>query len=280
MSSSSSSSKGGKSKGKGGNGKKIEKDIEAFLKETLPSLKKEMHKRKREPFKLSEYADYFKEKSKVIPTFLLPLFNFVQKTEVVCTRYGCFSGKHMVKCAEGFNRVMILSKYADPEQFTPDVQKYCTQRFGKVWFKIPPKDGYRAKAASAAGHDGMFKVILIGVTFDSFLDKETNEEVKTINPNLLFEACLPPNKSVSSASQQNVDESAEPAKKKRKRSSKKKSKKEDEEEEEGGDDNEDVDNEKQEEAVAAAAEDEKDENSGDSGVDVGAQGVALSLLPE
>lgn len=272
-SSSTSSSKGKVKTSKGGSSKKIEKDIENFLKDTLPSLKKEMHKRKREPFDLSAYSAYFKEKSKVIPTYMLPLFNFVQKTEVVCTRYGCFNGKHMVKCSEGFNRVMLLSKHADPEQFTPDIQKYCSQRFGKDWFKIPPKDGYRAKAAAAAGHDGMFKVILIGVTFDSFLDKDTNEEVQTINPNLLFEACLPPHKSVN---KENVDESAEPTKKKRKRSSKKKSKKD--EEDENGDDDDEADNEKKEES--AHVEDERDEDSGDSGVDVGAQEVSLSLLPE
>lgn len=172
--------------------RKAEQGIEMFLKDTLPSLKKEMSKKKREPFRLDEYNEYFKDSSKIIPTFMLPLFRFVQKTEVVCSRYGCFNGKHMVKCAEGFNRVMLLTKHADPEQFTPDVQQYCAQRFGKEWFKIPAKDGYRAKAAAAAGHDGLFKVVLTGVFFDSFIDKNSHDEIQTINPVLMFEACPAP----------------------------------------------------------------------------------------
>jgi len=98
----------------------------------------------------------------------------------------------MVKTTAGFDRVMLLSRHCSEEELAPDVQQYLTQRYGKEWFKIPAKDGFRAKAAAAAGHDGCFKVILTGLFEDSFTDPSTGDTVLTINPSLMFEPCRPP----------------------------------------------------------------------------------------
>jgi hypothetical protein len=172
--------------------KRTEKAISQFLNDVLPALKKEMVRRKKEPFSWESYAHYFKHDSKYLPTFLLPLLKFLEKDEVLCSRYGAFENRHMVKTSDGFSRVMLLSKHCDENELTPDVQQYLTQRFGKEWFKIPAKDGFRAKAASASGHDGMFKVILTGLYEDSFMDSTTGETIYTINPSLIYEPCRPP----------------------------------------------------------------------------------------
>lgn len=172
--------------------KRTEKAISQFLSDMLPSLKKEMVKRKKEPFSWEPYLPYFKSDSGYIQTFILPLFRFLEKNEIVCTRYGLFENRHMVKTSDGFNRVMLLSRHCDSEELPADVQQYITQRFGKEWFKIPAKDGFRAKAASSAGHEGCFKVILTGLFEDSFQDVKTGETVYTINPSLTYEPCRPP----------------------------------------------------------------------------------------
>jgi len=151
-----------------------------------------MIRHKKEPFSWDNYAAYFKPDSKYLATFILPLFKFLEKDEIICSRYGAFENRHMVKTSSGFERVLLLSKHCDPEELTPDVQQYLNQRYGKEWFKIPSKDGFRAKAAAAAGHDGCFKVILTGMFEDSFIDSQTGDTILTINPTLMYEPCRPP----------------------------------------------------------------------------------------
>lgn len=172
--------------------KRTEKALGQFLSDVLPALKKEMIRKKKETFSWEAYADYFKADSKYVATFCLPLFRFLEKNEIICTRYGCFDNRHMVKTTAGFDRVMLLSRNLTEEELTPEVQQYLTQRFGREWYKIPSKDGFRAKAAAASGHDGQFKVILVGLFEDSFVDNVTGETVLTINPSLMFEPCRPP----------------------------------------------------------------------------------------
>jgi hypothetical protein len=87
---------------------------------------------------------------------------------------------------------MLLSRNCDEEELPAEVQQFLTKRFGKEWFKIPSKDGFRAKAAAAAGYEGCFKVILTGLFEDSFQDTQTGETVYTINPSLMYEPCRPP----------------------------------------------------------------------------------------
>lgn len=174
------------------NKKRTEKAISQFLTDILPALKKEMVKRKKESFSWEPYLPYFKADSGYIQTFILPLFRFLEKDEIICTRYGLFDNRHMVKTSAGFERVMLLSRHCDEEDFSSDVQQYLTKRFGKEWFKIPSKDGFRAKAAAASGHEGCFKVILTGLFEDSFQDVTTGETVYTINPSLMYEPCRPP----------------------------------------------------------------------------------------
>lgn len=172
--------------------KRTEKAISQFLSDMLPALKKEMVKRKKEPFSWEPYQAFFKPDSGYIQTFILPLFKFLEKDEILCSRYGEFSNKHMVKTTAGFDRVMLLSRHCDTDELTGDVQQYLSTRFGKEWFKIPSKDGHRAKAAAAAGYEGCFKVILTGLYEDSFQDVKTGETVYTINPSLSYEPCRPP----------------------------------------------------------------------------------------
>lgn len=172
--------------------KRTEKALGQFLSDVLPALKKEMIRKKKEPFSWEGYAHYFKPDSKYVATFCLPLFRFLEKDEIICNRYGCFENRHMVKTSAGFDRVMLLSRNLDQDELPPDVQQYLTQRFGREWYKIPSKDGFRAKAAAASGHEGMFKVILVGLFEDSFQDAATGETVYTINPSLMFEPLRPP----------------------------------------------------------------------------------------
>jgi len=172
--------------------KRTEKAISQFLTDILPALKKEMVRRKKDTFSWEPYMPYFKADSGYIQTFILPLFRFLEKEEIICSRYGLFENRHMVKSSAGFERVMLLSRHCDEEELSLDVQQYLTKRFGKEWFKIPSKDGFRAKAAAAAGYEGCFKVILTGLFEDSFQDTQTGETVYTINPSLMYEPCRPP----------------------------------------------------------------------------------------
>lgn len=167
------------------------KNLSLFLNDVLPSLKKEMTRKKKEVFDLSAWSDYFKDGSKYIATYILPLFRFLEKNQIQCVRYGAWDNRHMVKTKAGFDRVMYLSKNADPMVFNNEMQLYCTQKYGKEWFKIPAKDGFRAKAASAAGYQGEFVIHLVGVYTDSYIDKE-GKEIFTINPSLSFEPARAP----------------------------------------------------------------------------------------
>jgi len=203
--------------------KRTEKAISQFLSDTLPALKKEMVKRKKEPFSWEHYQGYFRADSGYIQTYILPLFKFLEKDEIVCSRYGLFDNRHMVKTSSGFDHVMFLSKHCDSETLSPEVQQYLSQRFGKEWFKIPSKDGHRAKAAASAGYEGCFKVILTGLFEDSFTDSQTGQVIHTINPSLAYEPCRPPPPK---------KERAAPVSKKNK---KKEKEEEEEEEEDGGD---------------------------------------------
>ena len=162
-----------------------------FLADVLPTLKKEMTKKKKESFDFESNAHYFAPDSGYLATYILPLFHFLGKTTVHCHRYGQFDNRHMVKSTAGFDRVMYMCKHANPEEFPSDVQNYCATRFGKEWFKIPSKDGFRAKAAAASGHNGEFIITLTGVFTDSFKDKE-GKTVQTINPTLSFEPARAP----------------------------------------------------------------------------------------
>jgi hypothetical protein len=176
-------------------GKKVKRDksksIANFLSDVLPSLRKEMARKTKAPFSLADYSEYFKPDSKYIPTYILPLFRFLEKNTVMCTRYGVWEGKHQVHTLDGFDRVQILSKNLDQESFPPDIQRMCTMKYGKEWFKIPAKDGFRAKAACANGFEHRFTITLTGVYTDSFIDKK-GQEVLTINPTLTYDAALAP----------------------------------------------------------------------------------------
>lgn len=167
------------------------KALSQFLSDVLPTLKKEMTRKKKEVFDFASHAEYFKTDSKYLATYILPLFHFLEKTHVQAVRYGQWDNRHMVKTTAGFDRVMYLCKNADPTQFTSEVQNYCASRYGKEWFKIPSKDGHRAKAAAAAGHNGEFIIHLTGITPDSYIDKD-GKEVLTINPILTYEPARPP----------------------------------------------------------------------------------------
>lgn len=218
----------------------MEKTLGQFLTDMLPALKKEMVRHKKEVFSWETYMPYFRPDSKYVSTFCLPLFRFLEKDEIICSRYGCFENRHMVKTSAGFDRVMLLSRNLDSDEFPPDVQQYLTQRFGREWFKIPSKDGFRAKAAAASGYEGQFKVILVGMFEDSFQDTSTGEMVYTINPSLMYEPLRPP-----------------PPKKERKPKQPKKENKEEEKEE---------------------SKEEVEEEEGV--VEVGAQEIPISPLPE
>jgi hypothetical protein len=191
-SSSSSPSVSSKAIAKTKSKKRTEKAIGQFLSEILPTLKKEMVRRKKEPFSWSNYEAFLKPDSGYVQTYILPLFKFLEKDEIICSRYGCFENRHMVKTSFGFDRVMTLSRHCDAEELTPDVLTYLTQRYGKEWFKIPAKDGFRAKAAAATGHEGCFKIILTDLFEDTFQDVQTGQTIRSINPSLVYEPCRPP----------------------------------------------------------------------------------------
>lgn len=172
--------------------KKKEQAFTQFITDVLPSLKKEMIRKKKEAFDWEDYSKYFRPDSGYVATFMLPLFRFLLTDEIVCDRYGNFDNKHRVKTAVGHKRVMDLSENSDVLELTPEMIHYFNKRFGVEWFKIPSKDGFRAKAAAAAGYEGQFKVILTGLYEDSFTDNATGKEVVTINPTLMYEPVLPP----------------------------------------------------------------------------------------
>ena len=172
--------------------KKKEQAFTQFITDVLPSLKKEMIRKKKEAFDWDDYSKYFRPDSGYVATFMLPLFRFLLTDEIICDRYGNFDNKHRVKTAVGHKRVMDLSENSDVLELTPEMIHYFNKRFGVEWFKIPSQDGFRAKAAAAAGYEGQFKVILTGLYEDSFTDNVSGKEVITINPTLMYEPVLPP----------------------------------------------------------------------------------------
>ena len=171
--------------------KKSRKDqaVEDFMLLQLPSLRKELKLRKKNQaaFQIRDpaYQKYFSPNSKFTPTFILPLFQFLGKNEIVCTRYGKFNGgsRHLVKTDNGFTHVSLLMANCD---FAPEEAEYLMKKFGTEWFKIPAKDESKVSAAQAFGTKGHFKVVLTGLYEDSFLDKEGNK-VQTVNPILRYE---------------------------------------------------------------------------------------------
>lgn len=166
-----------------------EQAVEDFVLTQLPSLRKELKIRKKNEaaFHIRDPANqiYFSSNSKFTPTFILPLFNFLGKNEVVCSRYGKFQGgnRHMVKTDNGFQHVTLLVGNSD---LTGEESEFLMKKFGTEWFKIPSKDEAKVHAAQASGTRGHFKVILTGMYEDSFLDK-AGKKITTINPILRYE---------------------------------------------------------------------------------------------
>lgn len=165
---------------------KKEQAIQDFMFDILPALKKNLKQRKTQSdsFKIRDHGDYFSSSSKYVPTYMLSLFHFLGTEEVVCTRYGNFDGKHMVKTTAGFNHASLLINHCD--SLSENEVSYLMRKFGKEWFKIPSKDGVKASSANRYGDKGEFKIILSGIYEDSFLDAE-GKEVLTINPILRYE---------------------------------------------------------------------------------------------
>jgi hypothetical protein len=174
--------------------KKSRKDqiVDDFILTQLPALRKEIKLKKKveKQFNIREYPQYFVQNAKCIPCYLLPLFHFLGRSEIVCSQYGVFNGnKHMVKTTEGFNHVGILTSSCP--DISAEEASYLMTRFGREWFKIPAKDQARVASAYRYGDKHEFKVILSGIYEDSFFDDE-GFEVFTINPVLRYEAVLKP----------------------------------------------------------------------------------------
>jgi hypothetical protein len=123
--------------------------------------------------------------SKFKPTFILPLFNFLGKNEITCTRYGKFDNgkRHMVKTTNGYEHASLLMGHCD---FTPEESEFLMKKYYAEWYKIPSKDEAKVNAAQEFGNKGHFKVILTGLYEDSFLDSEGNK-IFTVNPVLRYE---------------------------------------------------------------------------------------------
>lgn len=173
---------------KKGGAKKSKKQeaVEQFVLNTLPALRKNMKQAKivQSTFKVRDQSHYFAPNSIYIPTFILPLFQFLAKEEIVCSKVADFDGKKFVKTTAGFLHATFIANQAlDLEE--DDVQ-YLMRKYGKEWFKIPSKDFVKASSASKYGDKGEFKVTLIGIYEDSFKDEE-NHELYTINPILRYD---------------------------------------------------------------------------------------------
>lgn len=187
----------------GSNISKKEKQINDFVLGVLPALKKDLKGRKQsaQAFKIRDHSNYFTPSSNHIATFILPLFHFLGKEEVICHRYGNFNGKHMVKTNSGFERATFLVNNANI-QMSDEEKSFLMSKFGKEWFKIPSKDVMKVNTAHKYGEKGEFKISLIGLYEDSFLD-ESGHEVFTINPILKYEPYHPaPSKKKESKSKE------------------------------------------------------------------------------
>lgn len=182
---------GGIIKKKSGKSSKVQKEAELFMADVLPNLRKEMVQKKRANFDLTSFSDYFHTDSGYVPTFILPLFHFIGKSEVICSRYGAFDKRHCVKTSAGVDKVMWVSRNIDQSNLTEELMAYLNQKYSPEWYKIPSTYAARAKAASLAGFEGKFKTVLTNIYFDNFINRE-GVKVETINPVLSFEPCLPP----------------------------------------------------------------------------------------
>ena len=166
---------------------KKEQAVQDFMLDILPALKKNLKQRKTQEsqFKIKEHAEYFQPTSKAIPTYCLRLFFFLGTEEIICSRYGNFSGnKHMVKTDAGFNHASLLINHCD--SITEEESSYLMKKYGTEWFKIPSKDAAMASSANHFGDKGLFKMILVGLYEDSFKN-DTGEELQTINPILRYQ---------------------------------------------------------------------------------------------
>ena len=90
--------------------KRKDKVLKQFISDILTSLKKEMLRQKKIVFSWDDYTSYFTPDSPYLQTYLLPLFRFLNKTSIICSRYGCFDGKHRVKTSEGAEKLEVLFK--------------------------------------------------------------------------------------------------------------------------------------------------------------------------
>lgn len=195
--------------------KKRDEAVSQFLKDVLPSLRKEMKRSKKEKVDLSLYSDYFNGKhASKKATYILPLFHFLGKDEIHCTRYGQFDNRHLVKTIDGFNHSIFLGEQCGDALSENEVQ-YIMKRFGREWHKIPARDSFRVSNASRSGTNGEFKIVLNGILEDSFYDKEKDVWISTLNPVLDYIPII-------------RNESAAPEVKESKKADKKKEKKEDE----------------------------------------------------
>lgn len=169
--------------------KKTDTIVEDFVSDILPGLRREMKTRKKTQFDIRDYAEYFKPNSEFKGTYILPLFHFLRCNEIVCTRYGLYDGRNMIKTDAGFNRVVLLSQTVD---LSSDERDYIAKRYGREWHKIPAKDGFKASAAHKIGFEGKFKICLLDIYEDEFRDSKTGDIIHTINPVLSFEPVKEP----------------------------------------------------------------------------------------
>ncbi len=168
---------------------KKEQALEQFMLSTLPALRKNMKHAKalQSSFKIRDHPEYFAANSSFIPTFILPLFHFLSKEEIICTKVADFDGKKFVKTTAGFTHAAFISNQA--VDLTEEDTQYLMKKYGKEWFKIPSKDFVKASSASKYGTKGEFKVTLIGLYEDSFKNDE-NEEIFTVNPILRYDPVI------------------------------------------------------------------------------------------
>lgn len=166
--------------------RKGEAAVKHFIDSVLPALRKEMAKKKKNVFKLDDHADLFLPNSPIRPAYLLPLFHFLGKNEILCDKFREFDSKAMVHTKDGFNQCMKINKYSTPDVISEHELTEIMKRFGKEWHKIPAKDKVRVAAAIRAGASGEFKIILSGIYYDSFYD-DKGEEIKIAVPILNYE---------------------------------------------------------------------------------------------
>lgn len=175
--------------------KKSRKDklLDDFLMTQLPALQKDVKLKKKDQvaFHIRDYADYFKAGSEWTPTYCLALFNFLGKNEILCDKYGVFQGnRHCVKTLDGFNHANLIQSNAG-HMLSPEETTFMMQRYGKEWFKIPPKDAPHVSTAYRFGDGHQFKVIIYGIEEGSFFGKE-GKEILSLTPKLRYEAYKAP----------------------------------------------------------------------------------------